>query len=794
MNDRVNDKGKDTQDVIQGYDFGKTDLASNLKGAIGSRFLGIDVDPATRRFFDTIFTQFLPHIANKVEEHGAQFIKDSLMSSGLVKDEIKAIELGKKHAGKLAWATVLAEPIISLTATGVDTTSKLNTLRLALTPISKNSGSLASVEALFGSSNEVVENARARIYSRLYTDIASTLARSVVTLPAVFAVRGRIQERLKGQTEEIDIELATKDPKKLEELVLARVKGGTQIEQTFEAQKTKQLKTMREEYIKEFDAYKKDRNGGIKARDEIIKRIVADDAYAEDLKIGYLLNEKSGNEVKRKAGIDEKALSNPTFLRQHPAVENAIEKELKYRFVEDVKGGKALNDGWVKPVQKRYSRSGEKNFNTIEDSLDQLYLEMRNTIIGKQKAAEAELKAHKSNDPNSISIFDQGIMAVASLAGNQFHKILVGNKQEELNKPVALDLILHMRKVIHEDKKEHRETNTIPNYGEKSGDSSFTKFVHQVFEEHQIDSKQSEIGSRYFEHFKEAGFKDDVIFKMADKDLSGYEVAVKHIARAIKEGRMDSIALINLVGQRKIVQRDAKHFGPKGANGAPSAIVAEIDKECACNAAQREISQEQLSELLSNFVFSEEELKAGFAAGGAFKGEEKSFLFMLLDSQVQDAEAMKRITGLTTLEMDELRKHSQGTFTKHFDAAVSAIAAMSDEEIGKLAKYDITKEEVQLIRDAAESARAAGKTVNDVFTGEESQPLKTAIANVMMAEEREGQNFWQNRVKVKANEALENAVSEALKHEKSEHHHVRLANERAHKHKHSNSDSLGIAT
>lgn len=795
MAERENDAKRD--DLIQGYDFRKTDLASSMKETLGNRFLGMDVDPATSRFLDFAFNQALPHIAVQIEEHGGKFLKDLLMSTGIEADEIKASEFGKKHAAKLAIAAVLAEPGLSVAAAAYDSANKLNNVRIGLTPNAKGNSTLtASAEALFGSNNEVVQNARTRIYNQLYTEIAGTLARSVVTLPALFAVKSRTQARIKSQTDEIDVNLAIKDPEKRKQYIREHmVKSGADVGKVLHEEKIKQIKEMRTEYEGEYKKFA-DGSEGKKVREEIAKRLQDDREYAQELGVGHIFYSRDNATGKytssKNVGKDE--LKKKSFLKDNPELSRAIDKELKYRFVEDVKHGEAFDDTWVKQDRSRYRRQDAgKGYTTVVDGLDKLYAQMQEQILGKQKAAEQELRGN-SKDPSAVNLLDQGTMGLASIVGTQLHKILVGNKKEEYSKPVALDLILHMRKVIHEDKKEHREMDSIPNYGEKSGDSSFTQYVHKIFEQHQLDCKQSEVGSRYFDHFKQAEFSDDAVFKMDDKDLSAYEVAVKHIARAIKEGQMDSISLINLVGQRKIVQKDGKHFGPKGSNGVPSAIINEVNTQCAANSACGQISQEQLSGILSTIVFSEEEIKAGFAADGAFIGDEKSFLFMLLEAQIHDVEAMKKLTGLTTSEMDSLRVQASSKFNEHFDAAINAIASMDDKDVAALAKYDITADEIKLIRDAAESAQAGGKSVNDTVTGEEGKQLKSAVANVIMAEEKEDKNFWQNRVKAKASEALNSAVSDALQTEAPESATARLAHKRHQKRESpSNDHSLGTA-
>ena len=48
---------------------------------------------------------------------------------------------------------------------------------------------------------------------------------------------------------------------------------------------------------------------------------------------------------------------------------------------------------------------------------------------------------------------------------------------------------------------------------------------------------------------------------MKDSELNAYEVAVKHISQYIRDGRMDAMALRNLVGDHTIVGRDGKTFG-----------------------------------------------------------------------------------------------------------------------------------------------------------------------------------------------------------------------------------------
>ncbi len=711
----------DQEGVIQGFDLEKTDLASTLQNTLKSRFAGMEVDPATQNMMNFLLYQFVPYASEQVEKHGVKFLRDTAITSGITKDLSVANTIGKKYAPLLAYATVLAEPIISLGASAYDATNRVNDLRKALTPISKSNHKFASVEAIFGSNNEVVQNARGKIYSNLYADFTGVLARSIVSIPMVMAIRGRAHERAKLQAEEVDLELAHSDPKKLEEYILKQVKGGSSVHTSVEDLKFKQIKEMREAYHKEFETYK---NGteGKKALDEITKRFASDREFARQAGVEHLFFER-GEEYKPRHDFADKDARreafrrNSSLVKDNPELERQLDKQLKYRFVEDVKYGKAFDHTWVESKLDRYGRriqdERKTGPSTVEESIEHVYSAMQDKLLGKKAAAEQELKGHGGKD-SGVDIMNQMLAGVAAIAGTQLDKLFVGDKRKELNKPIAMELIMHLKKVLEESP----GAGSIPNLGERAGDSSYVKYVHEVFQQHQMDCKKAEIGERYFDKLKASRFDDEAIFQMRDEDLSAYEVAIKHIARALKEGQMDAAALINLVGQRKIVQKDGKHFGPKGSDSKKEGVLEEINKQCACIAAHKELSGEQLSELLSNLVFTEEDIKAGFAANGAFKGEERAFLFALLDAQIKDVEAMKKLTGLGESEMANLRKQSASHFAEHFDAAIATIAGLSNEELSHLAKHEITPDEITLIRQAAASMQQSGKHVNDLANGE----------------------------------------------------------------------------
>ncbi len=755
---------KDQDGIVKGFDLEKTDLSKVMANTISSRFAGMEVDPSTKTFLDFLLYQFVPYAADQVEKHGVKFLRDTALSSGLVKDETKALHIGKKYAPALAMATVLAEPIISLGASGYDTTNRLNELRKALSPVSKSNHKFASVEAIFGSNNEVVQNARNKIYGQLYADVGGVLARSIVAIPALMTVRSRTKERLKAQSEEVDLELAMKDPKALEAYLQKNVQSTSSVHNSVEEVKVKHIKKMREDYVKEFETWEKGTDGK-KAYEEILKRIKEDSDYAQKLGLSGVLNRSvettiDNRKVTSKVSdlLASKRTSNRSLSREHGEIDRAVKKQLKYRFVEDAKQGQALNDQWIEPKLDRWGRSAEtekkSGFRTLEEGAEKLYAEMYDRMMGKKTAAEQELKTHGGSG-NSPDIFNQGIMGLASIAGNQLDKLLVGNKRKELDKPVALDLIMHMKKVLEDSP----GAASIPNFGDRSGDGSYLKYVHEIFQQHQIDCHKSEIGERYFDKLTHARFSDEAVFQMKDEELSAYEVAVKHIARALKEGQMDAAALINLVGQRKIVQKDGKHFGPKGSDGKAQGVIDEINKQCACISAHKELSAEQLSELMSRFVFSEEELKAGFTTNGAFQGEDKPFMFALLESQVKDIETMKKITGLSEAQMETLRKQATSQFSKHFDTVIATIAEMSNEELANLSKHEITVDEIKMIRDAAASMKQSGKHAVDVVSGEAKEHLEAAVANVVMAEHKEDAPSWRERVQKRIKESVANALA-----------------------------------
>lgn len=758
--------GSDSKDVIKGFDLEKTDLSKTLQSTLASRFAGMEVDASTKTFLDFLLYQFMPHAAEKVEKHGVKFLKDTALSTGLMKSETAALNFGKEHAPKLAVATVLAEPILSLGVSAYDTTTRVNDLRKALTPIAKGNNKYASVEAIFGSNNEVVQNARSKIYSQLYADVGGVVARSIVALPALITVRNRAKERAKLQENEVDLELAIKDPEARKKYIQDQIKGGSSIHSSVEEEKDKHLKQERTTYQKEFEAWESGTEGK-KASEEILKRLKTDDDYAKKLGVDQILKRqievtKNGNKTQTtvKDGLANKYRDNRSiFKNEGSEIERVVKKQLRYRFVDDVKNGKAFDHTWIEQKMDRFGRpyADEKRSGprTIEESIEGFYKDMADKLSGKKAAAENELKAHKG-DGKGPDIFNQGIMGLASLAGNKLDQLLVGDKRKDLSKPIAMELIMHLKKT-HD---ENPEAESVANYGSKSGDSSFVKFVHDIFQQHQVDCHKSEVGDRYFDKIKHANFKDEAIFQMRDEDLGAYEVAIKHIARAIKEGQMDAVALINLVGQRKIVQKDGKHFGPKGSDGKAEGVLDEINKQCACIASHKGLTAEQLSELMAKFVFTEEELKAGFAVGGTFAGEEKSFMFALLESQVKDAGTMKKITGLTEDEMDHLRKTSRSHFTRHFDAAITTIAEMSNDELADLVKYEITPDEIKLIRNAASGMKSSGKHAEDLATGEAKEHLEAAVANVVMAEQKEDAPKWRDRVQKRIKDSIASALEQ----------------------------------
>jgi hypothetical protein len=412
-------------------------------------------------------------------------------------------------------------------------------------------------------------------------------------------------------------------------------------------------------------------------------------------------------------------------------ISGTAERSLTAQFVRENDAFDS-SDLEILPYEERYGRHGEGP-RLIKHELEEQLRERQETL----RKEESE---NKQVDEKGSEVAKLAAGLASGLAAEFTTQRLMGKAAVKYAQPIALDRILHLRRALEQSGDEPPET--VPGIeGEKGrgGDMSYVQYVHGIFQQHQKDSSRASIGERFFEHFDQANWNDAAIQQLPDEQLTTYEYAIKTIAKRIKDGRMDAIALFNLVGDRhnKIVKNSGRAFGPQGTtrDDAPAreAILHVIDNQTALAHAGHGKSDSDINEKLGNFTFSVEDVKQALASESLGK-EQRAFIFTLFSDVVGNDAQLCKLLGIDEKRCQELRREQQETFNDKFDGAVMELADRIQNNPDTITKeIKLTDKEKSLILSLADRIREDGKhTVDLTENRQDLKAMETVVANAAM--------------------------------------------------------------
>jgi len=765
--------------------FGKTSDFSTTIISKDGKFFGFQLSPEMARNANLLYSTGLPKITETVEE--------------FVGHQTKA-KIGSIPIASLAgYGVALTEQIIQTGQNIVDSTTSLNNLRVAVAPLAKSSKHAAPLSG----DNEVLSNARGKISSIFWQNMLETTASTISSIPAILGTYNRQQ----AKRTLVDFErkaIAAKDnPDEMANLLDMQLSGNLSpsakkelTAKDIELGKRRLFEIKEDAYRARFNEFReKNKTAVTKEIKDAVLKLTPEHYFMqwrdlESLGIdvsrvkGKLetLEKNGGSKEEMQKAINEfKALATgigaegTTVTGSKAMFTRNIEDVLRVRFV---KREGAWDETWLSSQQDRgfgYSNRNQERPLTLRQQLDQ---DLRKMEDDRRKLAEEKAAAAKVNgknvDPHSMANAGWGLGAgiVREIATNA----LGASAKEKYAKPIALDRILHLRRTLEapKDSLDWTPPDQVPPVSdEKGGDDrkrggdddrsmSYAQYINEIFQQHQRDSRMAAIGDRFTQHFEEARWNDDAIQKLSDAELTPYEFAIKTISKRIKDGRMDSIALVELVGDhhgKKIVHADGRSFGPSGAGKTDEevkkAIEKLIDDKTAALHTGGEKTDEQINEKLGNFVFSVEDMKKALESDELDR-HQRAFIFTLFSDVVgSDAKLCQKL-GIKSERCDELRRESKETFNVMLDGAVAVLAETLENDPQQLEKkLKITDKERELVESLEQRAKKEGKHVADLTKDrEEIAALETLAANAAMAlrtestpdEDGKPQTFWQRVV------------------------------------------------
>ncbi len=314
-------------------------------------------------------------------------------------------------------------------------------------------------------------------------------------------------------------------------------------------------------------------------------------------------------------------------------------------------------------------------------------------------APEIKKDSKKEATPARNNLMHYGA-AIATLIAQGVGNSMFGARTNNIQPVSAFDMIWTLKKQLDDDPK--MQSFSLPkgmriegSKGRNSGELPLTDYVMQIFRQHERDcDADSEIGKRLNEKLH---------------SVSGM------IANALREGELDGMALIALVGERKVVKEGGKSIASEDA------VKHELE---FLKAKMRRVSFVDDREYFNDASFNREQLKDAWKA---MSQDEREIFSGVVPGQILEA------AGIAPKEVKAAQDANAETMLHNIGRIVQGIMQLEPEALNKLVE---THSEVNLLKKAEIALENTDKkALENLMSGpgrNDQMTLDRAVANALV--------------------------------------------------------------
>ncbi len=297
--------------------------------------------------------------------------------------------------------------------------------------------------------------------------------------------------------------------------------------------------------------------------------------------------------------------------------------------------------------------------------------------LAKSEAFNAATNAAEKSSGSAISNTTSDVRNYAAvlvtLAAQSVGNAIFGKRMEKMQPISAYDMVSTLRQYLDEDPKQ--SAFPLPEgmrvegaKGPAADELPLAEYIVQIFQQHERD----------------CGGDDARVPSRLEGKL---QEAAELIAEDLREGKLDGMALVNLVGERQIVRNNGKTVADTNV------VRREVNR---LRAHLRHIEWVDGDDYIADSSFSKQELKA---AWDGMDDEERNIFVSLVPAQVLES------AGVDAKEVRERRQLREQEFDKDVVAVLKGAVELGDE---MLKKHTMTKEEIALFHEAEKAVNEKG--------------------------------------------------------------------------------------
>lgn len=337
---------------------------------------------------------------------------------------------------------------------------------------------------------------------------------------------------------------------------------------------------------------------------------------------------------------------------------------------------KQAQDGFDKYLE-RY----KETYDHIKSKAGEMSKERIEELV-RQRMGETPRSADAHGTEAMSSNLVAGGTMLATFAAQTVGNAMFSQAMSKIQPVSAYDMILELKKQLDDDPKMDRYSLPKGMHldGKKGVDANtltLSDYIVQVFQQHERDcDPTNKIGKRL----------QDKLKAVADK-----------IADTLRSGDLDGMALIKLVGERKIVKQEGKSIC------TDEMLEHQLDY---MKAKMRHLTFVDEKEYFSDANFSRKQLKDSWAA---MKDDERNVFMNFVPLEVLEA------AGISGPDLKARRDARTKQLNDDYNKVISAFMGMGDE---KLLQLEATPGEVEMLHKAQDAMKDEGKeAIKDYLPG-----------------------------------------------------------------------------
>jgi|GEM_PF-4618550 len=342
---------------------------------------------------------------------------------------------------------------------------------------------------------------------------------------------------------------------------------------------------------------------------------------------------------------------------------------------------KAAKDG--KDGLDKYLDEYRSAYDQIKSKVgDAMTKESIEDLVRQRMGQAPKSKDGQGHISDAASKFMNGGSVAATFAAQTLGNAMYSQKMASIQPVSAFDMILELKKQLDDDPK--LERYSLPKgmhldvqKGADANSLPLRDYIVQIFQQHERDcDPNNKIGKRLTEKLE----------RVADD-----------IAKALSSGELDGMALIKLVGERKIVKHGGKSIC------TDDALTKELEH---LKAKMRHVAFVDEKEYFNDANFSRKQLKD---AWDAMKDDERNVFMNFVPLEVLEA------AGIHGGDLKARRDAAMKRLHEDYSKAISAVLELGED---KLQMLDATPSEIATLRKADEAMKEDGAdAIRDYLPG-----------------------------------------------------------------------------